>query len=157
MQLRRLRRNQKGDTIVEVLIAIAIISSVLATSYAIMNSSVRANQDAQEHASGLKVAESQLELLKGWLALGNTLPAGVNSFCMKTTPTISIEQISATVPSNNNGSYPTACKNADDDAPERFMTAIVREPAAGRFTVYIDWDGAKGRRSSLNVVYKVYP
>ena len=157
MHIRRIRNSQIGDTIVEVLIAIAIISSVLSTAYAIMNSSVRSNQDSQEQASALKVGESQLELLKGWLLLGNTLPAGVNSFCMKSVGSVSVEPISATVPSTNNALYPVACRNADDDAPERFMTAVVREPASGRYTVYIDWDGAKGQRRSLSMVYKVYP
>lgn len=157
MRLDRSIRNQTGDTIVEVLIAIAIISSVVSTAYATMNSSVKSNQESQEHASALKVAESQLELFKGWLAASNTLPVGVNSFCMKTVPTVSVEPITATVPSTDNSVYPANCKNADDDAPERFMTAIVRDPSTNRYTVYIDWDGPKGDRSSVNLLYKVYP
>lgn len=157
MPLIGLKKNQFGDTIVEVLIAIAIISSVLATSYAIMNSSVKSNQDSQEQASALKVAESQLELLKGWFATGNTLPVGVNNFCMKTSGGVSVVQISTTVPNTDNSVYPTDCRNADDDAPERFMTAIVRNPTTNTYTVHIDWDGAKNARRSLNILYKVYP
>src|SRR5258706_10324416 len=53
-----------GDTIVEVLIAVAVVGSVLGGAFAASNRSQRSTQQAQEHTTALKIAESQVELLK---------------------------------------------------------------------------------------------
>ncbi len=74
--------NQAGDTIVEVLIAIAVISLVLGSSYAITRRSSVAIRVAQEHSEALKIAESQLEQLKS--LSGNT--AGNNDVFTRTAP-----------------------------------------------------------------------
>ncbi len=60
----KLFNNQKGDTIVEVIIAIGIISVVLVASYSIANRSLATIRDAQEHTIALKIAEAQIEQLK---------------------------------------------------------------------------------------------
>jgi len=67
--------NQRGDTIIEVLIAIAIVSLVLTTAYAITNKNTRAIQDNQERLQAQHLVESQIELLRtkaSSLALPNT-------------------------------------------------------------------------------------
>jgi prepilin-type N-terminal cleavage/methylation domain-containing protein len=55
---------QRGDTIVEVLIAIAIISLVLVGAYATANRNANITQDTLEHSVALKLAESQIEYLR---------------------------------------------------------------------------------------------
>jgi len=57
-------RQQAGDTIVEVLIAVAIVSLVLVGAYASTNHNVRATQDTQEHSEALQLVQSQLEFLR---------------------------------------------------------------------------------------------
>jgi type II secretory pathway pseudopilin PulG len=59
----KLTNHQRGDTIVEVLIAVAIISFVLAVSYATTSNSAKDTVDAQEHSQALRAVESQLEFL----------------------------------------------------------------------------------------------
>lgn len=61
-----LRRStgERGDTIVEVLIAIAIVGLVLASAYATSNRSTLNIQDAQERSEALKLAQSQIELMR---------------------------------------------------------------------------------------------
>ena len=81
--------NQLGDTIVEVLVAMAIVGIVLAGAFAASNRSQKSTQQAQEHTTALKIAEGQLELLK---ASSNPDQAGADSeifsvahlFCMDT-------------------------------------------------------------------------
>lgn len=58
-------RRQAGDTIVEVLIAVAIISLILAISYATTTRNTRSIQDAQERSQAIQIAQRQIELLKG--------------------------------------------------------------------------------------------
>ena len=52
MQLMRSR--QRGDTIVEVLIAIAVIGAVLGGAYVVVNNSANNNQAAQERSQERK-------------------------------------------------------------------------------------------------------
>jgi prepilin-type N-terminal cleavage/methylation domain-containing protein len=67
------RLNQKGDTIVEVLIAIAVVSTVLVAAYQTTGQNIRSAQATQERTEALKLAEGQLERLRsnGVLAAPN--------------------------------------------------------------------------------------
>ena len=60
----RLSGNEHGDTIVEVLIAVAIVSFVLAVAYATSNHNVKSTVDAQEHSQAIKAVQAQLEFLR---------------------------------------------------------------------------------------------
>lgn len=55
---------QRGDTIIEVLLAMSVIGLVIGASFGIANRSVRIGQDAQERSEALKLAETQVELFK---------------------------------------------------------------------------------------------
>jgi type II secretory pathway pseudopilin PulG len=54
----------RGDTIVEVLIAIAIVSLILAGAFVTVNRSMLNGRQAQERGEAIKYAETQLERLK---------------------------------------------------------------------------------------------
>lgn len=66
-------KHQAGDTIVEVIIAVAIIASILAGAFVVTNRSTRAVRDSEEHAQALQLLQGQVELLRyaasqpGWL------------------------------------------------------------------------------------------
>lgn len=55
---------QTGDTIVEVLIVLAIVGLALSVSYATANRSLAGVQQAQEHNEALQLAATQLESLR---------------------------------------------------------------------------------------------
>ena len=85
----RKRFSQRGDTLVEVLLALAIIGLILGVTYGTASRSVRTGRFAQEQTEALKIAESQLELVK--LIAGSSQSATVfadpdNSFCITGTP-----------------------------------------------------------------------
>jgi len=56
--------DQSGDTIVEVLLAIAIMALVLAGSYAITSRSLQQGISAREHTEAMYLLQSQIETLK---------------------------------------------------------------------------------------------
>jgi type II secretory pathway pseudopilin PulG len=56
---------QRGDTIVEVLISVAIISLVLASAYATTNRNSGAIQNSQEREEAQRLVQSQIEMLRG--------------------------------------------------------------------------------------------
>lgn len=157
MYLAKLRRNQTGDTIVEVLIVIAIISSVLGGAYAMTNRNVNNNQQAQEHSQALKVAESQLEQLKSYIAAHPEAQPAVNeNFCMNLNAntiekkTFTYTGVGATLPTTDDY-YPEECQKNDG----RYMTGIKR--TGETYTVYISWDGPTNTRGQISLAYKVYP
>ena len=69
-------RRQRGDTLVEVLIAIAVVSLILGGAYVTTNRSLYATRAAQERGNALKLAESQIEQLKGIVASNPTAVFG---------------------------------------------------------------------------------
>ena len=58
----------KGDTIIEVLLSIAILSVILVGAYVSVNNSTLTLRDSQEHAEALNIAQSQTESLIAWYA-----------------------------------------------------------------------------------------
>lgn len=60
----RRRKNQRGDTIVEVLIAIGIVSLVLTTAYNMSNRNRQTMQNTREQTQAQKLVEGQIELLR---------------------------------------------------------------------------------------------
>ncbi len=64
MKLLTRKLTQTGDTIVEVLIAIVIISSVLVGAYTLTNKSTASTEDAQERSQAVQLVEGQLENLR---------------------------------------------------------------------------------------------
>ena len=57
--------NNAGDTIVEVLIAVAVVSLVLTASFAIVNESSRGIRSAQEREEATKLTSALVESLEG--------------------------------------------------------------------------------------------
>lgn len=57
---------QRGDTLVEVLIAIAILSFVLASSYAVTSRAIRLGQSARERAQGVAFVSQQAEIIQSY-------------------------------------------------------------------------------------------
>lgn len=84
------RRAQRGDTIVEVLISITILSLILGGAYVTTNHSLQDTRDAQEHSNATKLIEAQIEQLRSAAATNSTFfAATLPAFCMvsgSTTP-----------------------------------------------------------------------
>ena len=131
----------RGDTIVEVLISIAIVGAVLAGAFVSASRSLTATRQSQERGEALKLVEGQLERLKS-LADTNTPPSvySVSSpFCITDT-------------------------NAFNTSPPCTITTLgVRydltvERSGNTFSVFADWDKAGGNgREQVKITYKIYP
>ncbi|HEU4966156.1 MAG TPA: prepilin-type N-terminal cleavage/methylation domain-containing protein [Candidatus Saccharimonadales bacterium] len=77
------RNRQAGDTIVEVLIAVAVISMILAGAFLVTSRSTRAVRDSEEHAQALQYLQGQVELLRAAAGRSGGLPATLTTpFCL---------------------------------------------------------------------------
>lgn len=88
----------RGDTIVEVLISIALIGTILAGAYAAAYRSSRDIQDSQEHETAIVLGQSQLEILDSQAATAGF--ANNNHFCFTATDTVSTTACSGLGSSN---------------------------------------------------------
>jgi type II secretory pathway pseudopilin PulG len=85
------RLKQGGDTIIEVLIAMTIVSLILGGAYVTTNNSLLATRDAQEHDEALQLVQSQIEALKAIVATNATAvfgPSAPNPFCITNVTTV---------------------------------------------------------------------
>lgn len=78
-------RLEAGDTIVEVIIAVVIVSSILAGAFTVMNRSAQTVRDSEEHAQALQLLQGQVELLRNAASNRSTFPPNIdvgNAFCL---------------------------------------------------------------------------
>lgn len=154
------RLDIKGDTIVEVLIACAVISLVLVGSYATVNQSLKNSRQSQEHSEALKVAEGQIEALRGLAATSSSLfTAAAHQFCvtsLDTTPTIKFFS-STTYDPTNPSSYPTECQFNSLGSYKYSVSVNNKASDVNRFFVNIDWYGVTGKIDNVSLIYELYP
>lgn len=130
------REKQQGDTIVEVLIATAIISLVLVMAYATATRNARSSQETREQTQAVKIAERQLELLRS-SSVGET-----------------------DMPDATNPCYPaggvdpgTACTFTADGSGAEYTVAITKDAASGVYSVSVKWDALSGQTPNVTMRY----
>jgi Tfp pilus assembly protein PilV len=146
---KKLLGNQTGDTIIEVLLSIAVVSSMLSGAYVVTNKSLVSSREAQERSAALKLTESQFERLR---SLAKTSPAlvfdGSTTFCIKPDNTL------AAIDSED-------CKVDASGSPTTkqpsYSLSVSRDDASNVFTAQTEWArmSASGT-NTVKMVYKVY-
>jgi type II secretory pathway pseudopilin PulG len=155
MRIKLSTLRERGDTIVEVLIAIAVASAVMGSAFVLVNRTSRNVRQSQEHAEALKLVEGQLELLKERIKSGDSNPAGGADFCFDAasatplTPVTPASDARCQVAPGPGSLYQYALKLHRHPAPD---------PRGGlQYVISADWDSVVSGRDHVDVVYKVYP
>lgn len=132
-----------GDTIVEVLIALTVVASMLGGAYVTTSRSLNNNRQAQERGEALKLAEGQLERLKGLVSSGSTVPFTITTnFCVDNTNTVR-----TATPANCSVTTP---------GPVYYVT--MERLQADHFAVSVSWDKVGGNSSdALSLDYRLHP
>jgi prepilin-type N-terminal cleavage/methylation domain-containing protein len=156
----RFLRSQTGDTLVEVMIALAVIGVIMGGAYASASQSIRGARAAQERSEAIKVTETQVESLKA-MASGYLVPATnifrVTPFCISggnqihdwssgLTPTANPEDAGAL---NN---YPAAC------VIDGRYHAVTEYDSSNNdlFTIRVRWERIGGRIDEVRLVYRLH-
>lgn len=167
--MNRLLKNSWGDTIVEVLLAVAIVGFILAISYSLSTRSLKVSRTAQERGEALKIAEQQFERLK---AKSNSpsaseIPFTYNSdgstpwFCIDSNLKIIPEPKRIddpqqdpllTAPPRPAGYYDPACISG------LYYTIMDWEPSGANniFILTVRWHGLTGINNEVKMVYKLH-
>lgn len=149
---------QRGDTIIEVLISVAIASSVLAITFSTMNRNIRTMRDNQEHTEASKIAQTQAEALMDIWNRDSSLITDMSNdgFCI--TPAGSMPKI-------DNGASPTDNPEADDYAQydavgcqtdDEIYNYGIKRNGSGAYVITVRWFklGATTRNERV-IVYKL--
>lgn len=151
--IKRQRGQEAGDTIVEVLIAIAVVGSVLGIAYSIMNRNLTIVRANQERTEATRVAQGQVEALKtlGSTTAGQTALAAVTTgFCINSqNEIVPLGGAAPNVDSADDGDFADYHPEEEATNPDgscRFQSlyhaGIRRQTVAGnvRYRVYVRWD-----------------
>ena len=164
MSIKR-RLNQTGDTIVEVLMVVIVISVVLSAGYGIAVRSLQSIQLEQERTFALKIAEGQLESLKAAAIKTPNVLADASNYCINNSGgTLSFPVVGGGSPhtdatQDQRADYGTNCTkdpNGGDCSGYCYMYAINPDPSNHNYTASVRWDGPRGSRQQVQLSYRMY-
>ncbi len=150
-----------GDTIVEVLIAMAVASTVLALSFTTMSRNLYNLQDAQERSTATKLVQGQIEAVRNLYVASNstfTALAANTNFCVYNNGQSIQTGFQNNAPnglslsSDDWNNYPANCAQG----PGSFYHVGVSTSDKSLYKFYVRWDqiGAN-TRDQVMMVYKV--
>ena len=133
------RKEPRGETIVEVIIGIAVVASVMAGAYYLLNRSYRQGQSAVERVAALKATESKIELLR--TTSKDVLNAMVNDkqFCISSSGIIDV----------------TTVKTSACFVDGKYSVVIKKLIGANvTYRAYTEWDGLIVNKESLIIYFR---
>lgn len=153
-------RSQRGDTIMEVLICIAILSLILGAAYSLTVKSQSANLQAQERGVATNLVNKQLENLRGYVDANTKLPADPYFCLYEGTGTDAGKLLTKAIPEADLATnIPAECKTAP------FYEVIVYHPSkvsaiggesGGPYGVIIRWYSAGGAgKDEVKMFYRI--
>ena len=153
-----IRLKQAGDTIVEVLIAIAVVSSVLAGAYVSSNKALQQSRQSQERGEALKYAEAQVEQLKDAAATVPSTFTVSGAFCYLAGARKSLAGTPAATADADvltTAVYPNNCRQGTTTF---YYTVIQRASDNSTFTITVRWDPVTTvfRRDEVRIVYRLH-
>lgn len=159
--------SERGDTIVEVLIAIVIVATVLAGAFTVSQKSSAQVQDSQERGEALQLLQGNVEVVRA-LALAQTddtsgifATSPLKYFCINTNnQRVNVSGfVDAPINSDNfnqynNGGGVNSCKFLTDS---RYNVIDWYDAASKTFTFRARWDSITGGKNEERLEYRVYP
>lgn len=141
MSIRWNRLGERGDTIVEVLIAVAVASSVLVSAFVVVRHTMNNTQQANEHTEAANYIQGQIEQLKSLAAQpSNTVFSQTAPFCV------------------NGGAITTNLASCRVGTNSRYQLSVT-PPSGGSntFTFRSAWTGPTGAAENVSMKYVLYP
>lgn len=172
---------QRGDTIVEVMIVLAILGSAIGISYATANRSLLNARQAQENAEAARIAQTQVEALYTPSHITNTADPNYlyknHTFCMNSSGDVvdtfpasvnGVTQRNIAYNGTAPGDFPAACTNGlyhysirynlKDDGINYYPQTTTDQHANDNFTVVVVWDDALGQgKDTVTLNYRIHP
>lgn len=126
--------SSSGETIVEVIISVAVVGAVLAGAYYLIDRSYKQNQAAVERVAGLKAAESKLETLRTFSS--DILDPFTGTACV------------------SSSGFDTLNLDTDPDCKVDRYKVTVTKDANGTFAIRSEWDSLLQDKENLTLYYR---
>ncbi len=139
-------RTERGDTIIEVVIAMAVLGLVLGASAVLASRTSKTMQTSQENAVALRAAQQQLEFLQFFAGTQpDNLPTDSKDFCMKDEKTHATNSAECTT-ANGGASY----------VPR--ITTTYHEEEGGYYDAHVavNWETLTGVPGSVELSQRIY-
>ena len=162
---KRVILGQAGDTIIEVLIAMSIVAMVLGGAYVSYTRNYNVAQSSKERDLALRVAETQVERIRGYktqfpkgsIANNSCLDASLaNTTNSGSLPPLTTDNLSG------GGIYASPCVvNSDSDqyssSPSGIQYSVNTEVSGNDYTVHVRWLRAGGGQNQETILkYRYY-
>jgi prepilin-type N-terminal cleavage/methylation domain-containing protein len=148
---------QAGDTIIEVLVSIAIISVVLGGAFVTTRNSQLGVRNSQEHAIALKLLENQLEQMRSNASGDGKIFTQGSAFCMYQEEPASMGSGNCLQDSSGNpvasGTQPSYTLSITDCTNVACGNAVV---GSHLFTAQAAWYQVSGGNASETMAYRLY-
>lgn len=158
---RRERSRERGDTLVEVLIAIAVVSLILGGAYTTTNRSLQATRASEERSVALKLAESQIEQIKGLVSsTPSVIFSAASPFCISASTGLPVTTAGLnTTTGQPTGTFNAACAVDATGAPTTnepvYRLSVARN--TNDFILTETWTDVGGRNTdSMQLRYRLY-
>jgi Tfp pilus assembly protein PilV len=156
VQLARFHKlTQKGDTIVEVLIAVAVVSAVLVGAFTIANRSSVQIRAAQERSEAQKLASSAIESLKARTTAANALALN-KAYCIDLTHQATSSGTLKPLAAEQDTDYNASCRSVGTAVP--YYISVTHVDNNGSFVIHARWDRVGGGdRQDVTYNYRLDP
>jgi type II secretory pathway pseudopilin PulG len=145
------KKSQTGDTIVEVLLSLAVISAVLGGAFVSARRSLDATIQARERDQAVRLVETQLERLKTVAGSDVNVFSG-GPFCLIGSPITKQENLSnCRLDSANNTFGP-----GSQSIPYELRVERSGAGTSVLFTVIAEWERVGGGEERASVAYRVH-
>lgn len=131
-----------GDTIVEVMISMAVLAVVVAAAYATSTRAFDASLNSQSRDQGVSYAQQQLELIK---EADNSLPSTISTFTSSPGTPFCIDSSNKTRKSVSSGNC---------TVNSQYRVAVTYNNSAQEFQVTTTWDSATNLPQQAILFYK---
>lgn len=141
--------SQSGETIVEVLVALAAVGLVLAGSAVVVSRGVQSMQTTQERSAALSIVEGQVERTREYIAQhpeelsDGSSTIRTSTFCMSNGASNTVQGGSACTQLNAQ-SYVLSNR-------------IIQTGAYYTLTSEVSFDSISGDQSVIRILYRIYP
>lgn len=148
--------NSRGDTIVEVMIVLAVLSLAFSVTTATATRSLSSSHTAQEHSQAQSLLDQQLELLRQSIDQGVDYSTHTQ-FCLPDSADLTKIRDIVTVGQLDTGSYGTEC-NPSGDFYFQSIEKISPVGAQQYYDLKVLWEGAGNRGvQKVETFYRVQP
>ncbi len=156
MSMRKLFSGERGDTIVEVMIVLAVLGLSISIAYSTANKSLLEAREAQESSYAAELVASQVEQLRVLAGNSSSSPNNIyitNAFCINSSGNVTTGFTSNTQPITNFSAYPAGCEFNN----LYYISVVWSNSPEDTFTVQAVWNDILGQGvDTSTLVYRVH-